>query len=306
MPSLRSRLARLTIKYKLINIDNGDMPAAARRQALERSARLAPLARKTRIHPVTANGIPAEWVSAGEATGERAVFYLHGGSYVQGSPRTHRVITSRLSAASRARVLALDYRLAPEHPFPAAVDDAMAGYRWLLDQGIDPDHIVFAGDSAGGGLVVAAAVALRDANMPLPAGLVCISPWTDLEGTGESRVTRAKADPMFKPDGIREAGRVYLGDTDPRTPLASPIYADLHRLPPVLIQVGDDEVLLSDATRLADRARAAGVDVTLDVWLGMWHVWHAFAGYVPEADRALKAIGTWMRTHVALATASPG
>ena len=299
MPSLRSRIARLVIKYKIINIGDDDRPLALRRLAMERAARLAPMAPGVLIEPVMVGAVPGEWVTAPGAAADRVVLYLHGGSYVQGSPRTHRVITSRIAMASGARVLVLDYRLAPEHLFPAAVQDATAAYRWLLERDITPEHVAMAGDSAGGGLVIATAVALREAGMPLPAALVCISPWTDLEGTGESRVTRAKADPMFSPDGIAEAGRKYLGDADPRTPLASPIYSDLRGLPPLLIQVGNDEVLLSDATRLAERASAAGVATTLEIWPDMWHVWHAFAGFVPEARRALREIGEWVSKHCA-------
>lgn len=302
MPSLRSRVVRLALKYGLITTGEDGAPLEKAREQMERAAARVRSAPGVAIVPADAGGVPAEWVSVasvGDAGSARVVLYLHGGSYTQGSPLTHRGITTRLAVASAARVLAIAYRLAPEHRFPAAVEDATAAYRWLVAQGTAPQRIVFAGDSAGGGLVVATAVALRDAGDPLPAALACISPWTDMAGTGASVVTRAHADPWLKPDGLAAAGRVYVGDADPCTPLASPIYADLRGLPPMLIQVGNDEILLDDSTRLAKRAKAAGVNVTLAVWPGMWHVWHAFGGYVPEADRAIRELGAFVRQQTA-------
>jgi acetyl esterase/lipase len=195
-------------------------------------------------------------------------------------------------------VLSVDYRLAPEHPFPAAVNDAITAYRWLLADGTDPAIIALAGDSAGGGLALAALVALRDAGDPMPAAAAVISPWTDLALTGDSLRTRAAVDVMIKPAGMRETAEAYLNGQDPRHPHASPLYADLRGLPPTLIHVGDAEVILDDSTRFAGNARAAGVDVTLEVWDEMPHVWHAFAGLLPEADQAIGRMGTWLREHV--------
>jgi acetyl esterase/lipase len=192
------------------------------------------------------------------------VLYLHGGGYVIGSPRSHRHLAAAVAAAGQASALLLDYRRAPAHPSPAAVDDATAAYRWLLDQGIAPGHIVIGGDSAGGGLTVATLLALRDARLPLPAGGVCISPWVDLTFSGASYRTRAAVDPIVTRPGIDEMARAYFGATSARAPLASPLFADLRGLPPLLIHVGSDEVLLDDAVQLADRAKAAGVDATLE------------------------------------------
>ena len=244
---------------------------------------------------VDAGGVPAEWVSAPSAETNRAVLYLHGGGYVVGSPASHREMAARLSAAAGARVLVIDYRLAPEHPFPAAVDDATAAYRWLLAQGVEPSGAAICGDSAGGGLTVAALVALRDAGDPLPAAGVCLSPWVDMEALGESMTARAKLDLMVGRDGLLDSAAKYLAGADPRSPLAAPLYADLQGLPPLLIQVGTSETLYDDSTRLDERARAAGVDVTLQTWKEMVHVWHLFAPMLPEGQQAIEAIGEYLR-----------
>ena len=205
--------------------------------------------------PVVANGVKAEWISAPGATVDRIVLYLHGGGYVMGSLNTHRDLMGRISRAAQARVLGLDYRLAPEHPFPAAVDDSVAGYRFLLEQGVPPARIAIAGDSAGGALTLAILVKGGDAGLAMPAAAVCLSPMIDLEFTGESMKTRKDVDPIFSPDGIGLLGKAFLAGTNPRTPLASPLYADPKGFPPLLIQVGDHEVLRT--TRPASRnARA--------------------------------------------------
>ena len=200
-----------------------------------------------------------------------------------------------LSAAAQARVLSAGYRLAPEHPFPAAVEDALTAYRWLIASGQPARQVVISGDSSGGGLALAALVALRDAGDPLPGAAVVISPWTDLDLGGESMRSRAAADVMLTPDGAREAADWYLAGQDARHPHASPLYADLHGLPPVLIQAGDAEILRDDSVRFAAAAQAAGVDVTLEIWPEMPHVWHIFAGLLPEADDAVQRIGRWLR-----------
>jgi epsilon-lactone hydrolase len=213
--------------------------------------------------------------------------------------RTHRVMLSHLSRASGFKVLGLDYRLAPENPFPAPVEDALAAYRWLLWSGYDPRKIVLAGDSAGGGLVVAAIVAMRYAGEPLPAAGVCLSPWVDMEATGPSFVTNATSDPSVARDRILRLAGVYLAGKSPQAPLASPIHADLRGLPPLLVQVGSIETLLDDARALAQRAQAAGVEVTLEVWEDMPHVWHHFAPMLPEAQQAIARIGEFVRKNVA-------
>ena len=244
---------------------------------------------------VDADGIPADLVSSGEASSGRAILYLHGGGYVIGSPATHRELARRLSVAADADVLAIDYRLAPENPFPAAVEDAVSAYRWLVGQGCDPAGVAIAGDSAGGGLTVATLVSLRDQGLPLPACGVCISPWVDMEGLGESMNSRASLDPMVQREGLVAMAETYLGGADPKTPLAAPIYADLHSLPPLLIQVGTDETLYDDATRLTSRAEAAGVETCFESWDEMIHVWHLFAPMLDEGQRAIERIGEFVR-----------
>jgi monoterpene epsilon-lactone hydrolase len=250
-----------------------------------------------RCEPVNAGGVPAEWITTPGVNTERVIYYLHGGGYAYGSINTHREMVSRLSRAASARVLIIDYRLAPENPFPAALDDSTAAYRWLLSVGVNPTRLVIAGESAGGGLTVATLVALRDAGEPLPAAGICLSPWVDLECLGESMVTKGEIDPMATREGTLMLAKAYLRDTDPRTPLASPLYADLTGLPPLLIQVGTAEILFDDATRLANRARAAGVDVILEPWEDMIHMWHFFAAILPEGQQAIDRIGEFIRQH---------
>lgn len=265
------------------------------RANMEQMTGLLPLPPDVVAEPVTVNGVPAEWVTAPGADPRRAVLYLHGGAYVLGSVNTHRDLAGRISRAAGARVLNVDYRLAPEHPHPAAVEDATAAYRWLLQADHDPARLAIAGDSAGGGLTIATLVALRDGGLPLPAAAVCLSPWVDLEGIGESMTTRAHLDPMVQQPHLVRMARLYLGALDPRTPLAAPLYADLAGLPPLYVQVGTAETLLDDATRIAERARAAGVDVTLELWDDMIHVFQAFAPMLPEGQQAIDKIGEYLR-----------
>jgi epsilon-lactone hydrolase len=257
------------------------------------------VARDVKCEPISAGGVPAEWIVPPNAASDRVVLYLHGGGYVMGSINTHRAMVARIARASQAKALALDYRMAPEHPFPAAVDDATAAYRWLLAQGYKPGKIVISGDSAGGGLTLATLIALRDAKTPLPAAAVPISPWADLEGTGASVETRAAADPMVDKPGLLRMAKMYAGDHNPKNPLLSPIHADYSGIPPMLIQVGDAEILLDDATRVTERAEAAGVKVELEAWPEMFHVWHVFAKILPEGQQAIDRIGAYVLDHTA-------
>ncbi len=247
---------------------------------------------------VEAGGVSAEWLSGPRVRDDYAMLYLHGGCYGSGSVETHRELMTRLSIAAGMRVLGLNYRLAPAHPFPAAVEDASAAYRWLIGTGIEPARIALAGDSAGAGLALATTVAIRDEGLALPGALVCISPWVDLAVTGASMETKAVEDPVVSREMLLGWAKLYLGERDPRTPLASPLYADLQGLPPLLIQVGSAEVLLDDSTRLADRASAAGISTTLEVWPDMIHVWQSFAAILPEGRQAIERIGEFVRTHL--------
>jgi acetyl esterase/lipase len=246
---------------------------------------------------VGAGGVAAEWVAAPGAAADKAVIHLHGGGYLIGSNRTHRVFLSHLSRATGARALGLDYRLAPEFPFPAAVWDTVAAYRWLLANGMDPKKIMFSGDSAGGGLLVSAMIVLRYDGDPLPAGGIGISPWTDLANTGKSLETNVDVDPIISKEMLDQMAEGYMGGKDPRTPLASPFYADLNGLPPLLLQVGEPEGMVDDAKRFAEKAKEAGVDVTLEVWPHVPHIWPVFAPILPEGQQALDRAGEFFRKH---------
>ncbi len=224
------------------------------------------------------------WLEPREAPERTVILYFHGGGYFFCSPRTHRPLTEGLAAASGLRVLSARYRLAPEHPYPAALEDAVAHYERLLACGY---RVVLAGDSAGGGLTLATLVALRERGLPQPAGAVCFSPWTDLAGTGPSLDSNDRSCAMFSGQSLRQAASIYLGEACPRTPLASPLYAELHGLPPLLLHVSDSEVLYDDSTRLAERARTAGVDVTLTVYRRQPHAWQLFSHVVPEGRASL-------------------
>ncbi len=277
----------------------GNPSLSETRAGFEKMAGAFPVEADVKVEPVNAGGIKAEWITAPGADAGRAVLYLHGGGYVIGSINTHRSLAGRISRAAKARVLLIDYRLAPEHPFPAAVDDSVAAYRWMLSTGLKPARIAVAGDSAGGGLTIATLVAIRDAKLPLPAAGVGLSPWVDLEGIGESMQTKASVDPMVQRAGLLEMAKLYLGGKDARSPLAAPLYADLTGLPPLLIQVGTAETLLDDSTRIAERARKAGVKVTLEPWENMVHVWHIFAAMLDEGQQAIDKVGQFVQTNAA-------
>ncbi len=254
-----------------------------------------PLPDGVTVEATEAGGVKAEWVRAPECRNDAVLLYVHGGGYVIGSPASHRHQVAALSQAAGIAALSLDYRLGPEHPFPAAVDDAVSAYQSLLAAGIAPHRIVVAGDSAGGGLTVAMLLALRERGLPQAAAGVCISPWVDLTMTAESYTTKADVDPIVTHDGVTGMAQAYLQGQDARAPLASPLFADLSGLPPLLIQVGTDEVLLDDSIKLEANAKAAGVDVTLEVWDEMIHVWHFFYPVLSEGRDAIARIGEFAR-----------
>ena len=239
------------------------------------------------VTSVDANGVPAEWVAAPNANDNSAVLFLHGGAYISGSIESNRELAARISKSTRSRVLNIEYRLAPENPVLAAIGDATDASRWGLDQGIDPAQIAIAGASAGGGLTVAALVSFRDSGSPMPACAVCISPWVDLECIGETMTSKAGVDPMIQRDGLVGIANISLT-----------------RLPPTLVLVGTWETLLSDSTRLVEKAESAGVDVTLEQWDEMNHVWPIYAPVLPEGQQAIDRIGEFVRQHQNVATAA--
>ncbi len=256
-----------------------------------------------RAEPVDAGGVAAEWTATPGADPRRVILFLHGGGYVSGSIRSHRHMIAQAGRDAGARTLALDYRLAPEHPFPAALEDALTGYRWLLAQGFAPDNIAVAGESAGGGLAVATLVTLRESGTPLPSSVWLSSPWVDLENGGATMATKADVDPLISKPYLAELAAMYLGGADPRSPLASPLHANLRGLPPMLIQVGSAETLLDDAVRLAAAAGSVEVRVTLQVWPDMIHAWHLFFPQLTPGRRALAEVGTFLRATLGGASA---
>lgn len=291
--SLRALLVRFFV-HAVMRPTLAQQPNAASRAQLEKLAKLIWVPGGTKVTHSALNGIATEWIANPTAGARGFVLYLHGGGYVTGSPRTHRGLTARLARAARVCVAVPDYRLAPEHPHPAAVEDALAAYQGLLAQGIPANKIIIAGDSAGGGLSLALALRLKAAPLPQPAGIVLLSPFSDLTLSGASMQSAKQKEWLLTKSFIHAAGGHYLGSQDPMQPTASPLFADLSGLAPMLIQVGTDEVLLDDSTRLAQAATARGVSVTLQIWPKLWHVWQLHAGQMPEADRAVAGIADFI------------
>ncbi len=244
---------------------------------------------------VDAGGVPALWAEPEGTASSRVLLYFHGGGYCFCSVHSHRKLVGHLAKAARCRVLSVDYRLAPEHPHPAAVCDAVTAYRWLLEQGYEAEDISVGGDSAGGGIAVALLLNIRDERLPLPTCAVLLSPWVDLGMTAESVVTRAEVDVRQDPTGTRWCAEQYLAGSDPQNPSASPLYADLAGLPPLYIQAGDWDTLVDDAHRLAGKARTCGVAARLDLFPEMLHAHQIWAGNMPEADDAVARIGEYLR-----------
>ena len=293
----RALEAYLVIKRRLSD-QSGELDVERERADVESMAKMFKPLGPIACEPVAANGVPAEWILPLGVRPERVILFLHGGSFNSGSIVSHRTLAGNVALAAEARSLLIGYRLAPEHPFPAAIEDALTAYQWVLAQGVAPRQLVVAGDSAGGSLVLALLIQLRDHRQPLPAAAVCLSPAPDLTFSSESWAFNARKDLMLDARKERKAVEIYLKGADPRGPLASPSFADLHGLPPLLIQVGSHELLLSDAERLAERAKAAGVDVTLEVWPGMQHEWQFAATFLPEGRRAIARVGEFVKAKV--------
>jgi acetyl esterase/lipase len=284
--NIRDKIIKRLIASQFSGWSHGSVEEQRTRQ--ERSVRYFRLPKNIQVTPLTVASISAEWIEIPDSD-SRVILYLHGGAYTLGSINTHREWISRIALTTKIRCLAINYRLAPEFPFPAALEDTLNAYQWLLDQGHDASQVIFAGDSAGGGLALAALIKLRDSKRRTPAGAVCISPWTDLTLSGASIQTRIDLDPILDLESLTMCARYYAGEHDLIDPLISPFYADLKYLPPLFIQVGEDEILLDDAVRLAEKAQAAGVNVTLKVFKKMFHVFQLIP-FLPESKLALEQI----------------
>lgn len=287
------------IQFLQSNARDDDVDIAERRARMDRLSEFFPPVEGTDIEPAALGGVKGEWLRPRHARRDAVLLYLHGGGYVVGSSRSHRHLAAAIGAAGGMSVFSADYRLAPEHPFPAAVDDGVAAYKALLDSGIAANRIAIAGDSAGGGLTLATLLAARDRGLPMPACAVAISPWADLAQSGDAYRTRAGRDPIITKDGLDQMAAAYLGGADAKTPLASPAYADFKGLPPLLIQVGSEEALHSDAEAVKARAEDANVEVSFESWAGMVHVWHAFHPILSEGRDAVARIGSYLKAHIA-------
>jgi acetyl esterase/lipase len=299
MPSLRASIVRAFTGayFSLIDRQRTDVRVMRRRWDLLGS--FLHTAAGVAVTRAEVAGLAVEWLMPKRVRTPGLLLYLHGGAYVMGSCATHRRLVSHIARSAGIRAVVPEYRLAPEHPFPAALEDSVGLYRTLLRDGHAPREIVIAGDSAGGGLALATLLALRAAGDELPAAACLLSPWLDLAGTGESIATRAGRDPWFDPGDMPMVAAYYCATERLREPLVSPVYADLSSLPPLYIQVGSDEILLSDSTRAADKVRDAGGDVEIEVWPGMWHVFQAFVGQMPESRAAIEGIGDFIRRTLA-------
>jgi acetyl esterase/lipase len=290
--SLRSHFWR-TVLRKIFKSQN--LSIAEHRANNIKNSRLMGAAPKTiKVEKIDIDGIHAEWLTPLNANPEQVILYFHGGGYVTGSIETYRMMCGLLANYTGVKVLIPNYRLAPENPFPAALDDALKVYRWLLEQGTSSANIIIAGDSAGGGLGVATVLALKDKSESPPAAVVSLSPWADLTLKNKTHITKAEADVVLRTDVLREWALAYTDESNFTNPLVSPVYADFHGFPPLLIEVGGDEILLGDSILLAEKAKAAGVQVELRIWDGMWHVWHALGELIPESKMAFKEIGQFV------------
>lgn len=289
-PEAHIEIARLFAERK-----EEDVPLARARRDWEENAAALELPPGAQFRPVIAGGVPSEWMEMPDSSPRRVFLFLHGGGYNAGSPKTHRKLAAYLAQAMGARVLLPDYRLAPEHPFPAAVKDALLAFGWLLSEGYQPSDITVGGDSAGGGLALSMLLALREAGAEMPRAAVLLAPWTDLTVSSPSYDRLRENDPIINPEKLRRAGDWYAGRRDPRDPMASPLFADLAGLPPMLIHAGGGEVMVDDSVLFAERATAAGCTVSLKVWPDLWHVFHHAVPDVPEANAAIEEIGEYVR-----------
>ena len=256
---------------------------------------LIPLPDNTKFKRILAGNVYAEWITCGDVDIDKIFMFIHGGGYYRGSIDATRATVARISAEAKVRCISIEYRLAPEHPFPAAVDDTYTAYNWLLKEGINPKNIIVSGQSAGGGLCLALLLKIKENNGFQPKGAVAISPWTDLSQSGKTMITNANIDPVISKQYLDRMANLYLSKTPNISPLASPLYGDLSGLPPMLVQVGSAETMLDDSKRFVERAKEAKVDVQIEVWEDMFHGWHGSAHILKEAEEAIKSIGLFCR-----------
>lgn len=306
MSSFQSGVANLIARTIRNSFFIHKAETSTQRKSFERVSNFTKFPRFVRFSALEFHGLPAMWFTPRKCNDKRVVLYLHGGGYCAGSVRTHKALIARIARAANCKALGVDYRLAPEHSYPAALEDAMTAYQALLEEGYE--HIFLAGDSAGGGLAMALMLKLRDSEQHMPTAAILISPWVDLSMSGESIETKAKLDPLIDPGVLEAFAKKYYGDEDPRHPLISPLYAQLNGLSPILIHVGGNEVLLDDSTRLAKKLKKADNDVELSIWENMFHVWHYLGGMIPEAGDAIQDIGDYIREkhHAASSSISMG
>ncbi len=298
-----SNTVREQLRQSLVEIAPAFLPGVPlgkQRQTLDAMGAAAVLPEGLEITHRPLAGMETDWLSTPGSSSRHVLLYLHGGGYVMGSRASHRALASRVADACGVRAALPEYRLAPEHPFPAALEDAVSAYRALLDQGFAPSNIAIAGDSAGGGLTAATLLALRDARVPMPGAAVLMSPFTDLTCSGESIRSRAGADPWLSVSALEPVIARYAGDANRADPGLSPLFGELAGLPPTIVHVGDHEILLSDSTRFAALARDAGVEIELQIWPELWHVFQLFAPALPEANDALSHIGRFVRGKLAV------
>ncbi|HEY4344113.1 MAG TPA: alpha/beta hydrolase [Parvibaculum sp.] len=299
MASFKSRILDRVLRILTArSLDPNADPRTLREKLNRLAIRFAGKAPGIDVQKIDIDGLPAEWLTPRAPDHTGTLLYLHGGGYIICSPDTHRPMIAALARQANARALVIDYRLAPEHPFPAGIDDALKAYRWLIAQGTPASSITVAGDSAGGGLTLALLLSLRDAGEPMPAAAALLSPWTDLTMSGWSHITHRKRDPMLTTEGALLASHHYLAGASPADPLASPLYGRFGGLPPLFIHVGGNEILLDDSLRLAEKARAAGVPVEIKVWDGVPHVFQAFH-FLPEARASLSQIAAFLKSRMA-------
>jgi len=294
MLSWQGRIIRLFLNHIKFTGNYND-PIEDLRQVIDGGERFGRFPKSLQSESITIEHIPAELIIPLKADVHSALLYLHGGGYATGSIKSHRATAGQMAEAGKIHTLIIDYRRPPENPFPAALEDALTTYHWLRKNGYE--RIIIAGDSAGGGLALSTAISLRGNQAPMPLLVICLSPLIDVECTGESVITNAGRDPWLT-TGMKTLFNYYVGQNNPRDPLISPLYADFTKLSPIMIHVGTDEILLSDSTRLVEKAKAAGVDVQIKIWPGMWHIFPFFAPFVPEATQAITEIGDAIRHRI--------